>query len=448
MPYTAPTFAQAKTALASRLNDPSKVRWVDAELGTYLREALRTWNAWTSHFRDQGSFSTTMLQAFYDLPTVIPTQRGYTVTTWELIADLQYALLEPAAAGGTWTGTDQFTLAQLSDAIRGVRDAFLRETGAVLTRSETLYGAPAASGRVALAESVSVVRRAAWRPTATQLLQPLLRTDEWAGTHYKPAWPQATTDPNAYSVSATPPLTLQIIPPPAGAGTLDLVSIDQGASIDPLVSSLLGIPDDWAWVIKYGALAELLQHDGLALDPQRAAYCEARYAQGVQAARAAAVVLDARINGVTCLVASLSEADTYSPLWQLLGGTPNTLLLAGQNLVASWPPPGGAGGPWTIALDVVCNAPVPAIDADILQIGQDVYDAILDLAQHTALIKEGPGQTQTAMALLERASGAAGVEIRIQQASQPARSALLGQQSQDRRALAEQLPPIAQTVEG
>jgi hypothetical protein len=52
------------------------------------------------------------------------------------------------------------------------------------------------------------------------------------------------------------------------------------------------------------------------------------------------------------------------------------------------------------------------------------------------------------MALLERASGAAGVEIRIQQASQPSRSALLGQQAQDRRALAEQLPPIAQTVEG
>lgn len=448
MPYTAPTFAAAKTALASRLNDPGKVRWIDAELGAYVREALRTWNAWTSHFRDQGSFVTTMNQAFYDLPTVIPTQRGYTVTNWELIADLQYALLEPAAAGGTWTGTDQFTLAQLSGAVQGVRDQFLRETGAVLSRTETVYAAPPASGRIALDEAVSVVRRAAWRPTASQLLQPLLRTDEWAATHFKPAWPQSTEAPMAYSVSATPPLTLQVIPPPAGEGTLDLVSINQGATIDPLVSSLLGIPDDWAWVIKYGALAELLQHDGLALDPQRGAYCEARYAQGVESARAAAVVLDGRINDVTCQIGSLADADSYSPLWQLLGGVPNSLLLAGQNLLASWPPPGGTGGPWTITLDVVSNAPVPSADGDILQIGQDVYDTILDLAQHTALLKEGPGQLDMATALLDRVTLAAGVELKIQQASQPSRGPLMGQQAQDRRAVQEQLAPIGQSVEG
>mgnify|MGYP001581130618 FL=1 len=76
MSYTAPTLATAQTDLASRLNDPSMVRWLQAELTVYLREALRTWNAWTAHFRDQGSFVTTLAEPFYDLPTEIPTQRG------------------------------------------------------------------------------------------------------------------------------------------------------------------------------------------------------------------------------------------------------------------------------------------------------------------------------------------------------------------------------------
>src|SRR5262245_51909760 len=102
------------------------VHWSGDELAAYLREALRTWNAWTAHFRDQGSFQTVMAEPFYDLPTELPTLRGYTVTNWALVADLQYALMEPPAPGGTWTGTDQFTLEQLSNAIQRRRDQFLR----------------------------------------------------------------------------------------------------------------------------------------------------------------------------------------------------------------------------------------------------------------------------------------------------------------------------------
>lgn len=455
MPYTAPTLTEAQAALASRLNDPGFVRWRAVELAGYLREALRTWNAWTAHWRARASFATTMLEPFYDLPTEIASLRGYTLTNWDLVTDLQYALLEPPAVGGTWSGTDQFTLAQLNTAIQRRRDQFLRETGAVLTRSVTPYAAPASTGRLDLDEAVSVVRRAAWRATATQILYPLLRTDEWAGTHYQPTWGQSTQPPSTYSVSVTPPLTLQLMPPPAAAGDLDLVAIETGAAVDPLVAATLDIPDDFAWVVKYGALADLLGGDALALDPQRAAYCEQRWDQGITAARAAAVVLNAAISDntqspapdVPVVVAALSEADTYSPTWQLVPGVPRHLLLAGQNLVACWPPPGAAGGPWTITVDVVRNAPVPAAAGDILQIGQDVYDTILDLAQHTALFKEGPGQIDTATALLDRAARAAGIELRLQQAAQPARSPIMAQTQQDRRALAEQRQQIPQLAE-
>lgn len=459
MPYTQPNLAQAQLDLASRLNDPGFVHWVQDECTVYIREAIRTWQAWTSHFRDQASFGTTLGEPFYHLPTVIPSLRGYTVTNWELITALQYSLIEPAAPGGTWTGTDQFTLDQLSIAVQRRRDQFLRETGSVLTRSVTNYAAPPTNGRLALSEAVVNVRRAAWRTTTTGLLYPLLVSDEWAGAHYAPFWNASSSalndPPLAYSVSTIPPLTLQLMPPPIGAGDLDLVSINIGAALDSAVEAVLGIPDDFAWVVKYGALADLLSGDGLALDSQRAAYCELRWQQGIEQARSAAIVLNAFLDdtgqsppaGRAIAIGSLSEADRFSPTWQLVPDEPNTLLLAGQSLIALLPPPGAFGGPWTVTLDVVRNAPVPAINTDILQVSQDVYDTVLDIAQHTALFKEGVGQLQQAEALLDRAARAAGIDLRLQQASQPTRTGLTQQQSRDRQQTAEQRAPILQGVE-
>ena len=441
MPFTTPTLAEAKTALAARLFDPNRVRWVGAELTLYIQEALRTWNAWTAYWRDSATFNTVMLQAFYDLPTVIPTLRGQTLTTWNLVTDLQYALLEPAAAGGTWTGTAQFDLDVLSAAIQRRRDQFLRETGAVLTRTETNYPAPPASGKLDLDEAVLIVRRAAWRPTATQLLQPLIRTTNWAADHYAPTtWLTSTQAPSAYATSDVPPITLQIIPPATADGTLDLVSINKGATIDPLVAAPLGVPDDFAWVIKYGALADLLQEDVQALDPQRAQYCEMRWQQGVEMAKRASVVIAGRINDAPCLVNSLNEADRYSPLWQLLAGVPNQLLTAGQTLLATWPP--ANSNAHTVTLDVVRNAPVPSIGTDILQISADVYDSILDIAQHTALFKEGPGTLELAQALIDRAARAAGVELKLQQAKQPERRPALQQTRTDEYATARELDSV------
>ena len=440
MAYTVPTLAQAQTALAARLNDPNMIHWQSAELTVYLIEALRTWAAWTAHWREGATFVTAAMQPFFDLPTVIPTLRQQSVTQQDLITSMQYSLLEPATPT-VWTGTDQFTLAQLTTAIARRRDLFLQLTGAYLTYSETLYGAPAATGRLDLDESILLVQRALWRPTATQLLQPLRRTDEWAADHFKPAWPTSTLAPNNYSTSVTPPLTLQLMPPTSLAGTLVLVSVNKGSSFpDPAAAVTLGVPNDWSWVIKYGALADLLQGDGLALDPQRAAYCEQRWQQGVKQAAAAGVVLAARINDVPCRISSVADCDKYQPVWNLLAGRPAFVAIAGQNLIA--PVPMDSFGVAVVDLEVVRNVPVPVAGGDVLQIGGDMYESILDIAQHTALFKEGPAQLQIAMALLDRAAKVAGVTLGLQQASQPSRAPLLEQTSVDTYSTPRYVDPV------
>lgn len=438
--FTAPSLAQAQTALAERLYDPTSVQWLAVENAGYITEALRVWAAWTSLWRDRATVTLVNGQTFYDLPTEIPALRGQTVTNWNLVTDLQYALLEPAAPGGMWTGTDQFDLAELNAAIQRRRDMFLRESGAVITQQQQIVAVPDASGQIAFDEAILILRRLAWIPDATQVAAPLIRDDTWSGTHYAPGWPSDTTGPYAFATSDTPPLTVQLIPPAVAAGTLDIVSINTGAPCDPAVALPLGIPNDWAWVVKYGALMDLLQGDGLALDPGRSAYCQARWEQGVASAQAASVVIAARLNGAPILLDALTDADRYAPLWQAVTGPVQTLLTSGQTLAACWPPPGG--GVQTLTLDVVRNAPVPSLPGDILQVTADVYDAILDYAQHLALFKLGPGQLDASLALLARASGAAGVELRIQQASQPSRRPLLAQTVQEEGVNARTLPAV------
>lgn len=441
MPYAAPTLTEALAALSARLQDPSAVRWTDAEKTRYLREALRTWNAYTSSYRESGTFNLTTQEPFYDLPTVLPALRGYTVTNRDLITDLQYTLLEPPTPTA-WSGSQQFTLADLWTAIERRRDQFLQETGAVVSRTvQTISPSPV--GRIVVPQDVLTVRRMAWH-SSSHFVTPLLRTDEWALTHFSPAWVQTPTrPPSAYSVSATPPLQVQVAPPPLDTGALDLIAVRSGASMDPASNTVLGIPDDWAWVVKFGALADLLGRDGLAVDPARAALAEARWQQGITAATAAGVVLAGRINNQTARIGSVQEADTYSPTWQAVPGIPRRLLTCGQNLIASWPPPGvpSQGGSWSVTLDVVRNMPVPTVGHQALQIGPDAYDIILDYAQSLALWKEGGVQAQQAQSMLgERFFRFCGVTIALQQASQPSRIPLLDQTTQDSRAVARELP--------
>ena len=385
MAYATTTWSSAKSQLLARLHDTSAVFYTNTgtypEVEVYLKEALRTWQVLTAYWRSEESFNTVANTIFYDLEVQISTTRDFTIYDRELVAEIQFHFLEPATPTA-WSGTEQFVLSDLTAALQRRRDQFLAETGIHLTRATQAQGA---TGTVTLPETTIDLRRMAW-VTAGSVYYPLTREDEWALQTYNAGWETAGT-PAAYSIAASAPVTAELAPPPSAAGTLEILSVRSGAALDPTTPVLMGIPDDYCWVVKWGAMADLLSKDGPAYDPSRAAICEARYQQGVQMAKMAICVVQAQIAAAPVPVSSVYEQDMYDATWQNITATqPTALLSAGLNLVALSPKPDAV---YAVKLDVLENADIPANDAAYVQVGQEELGAILDYAQHLAMFKVG-----------------------------------------------------------
>lgn len=437
--YATTTLQDAWTKLGRNLFDPGHVRWSTDELTLCVQQALRTYNALTNHFRAEAAFSSASPEAFYDLPTVLPTLRAQDYTVREAVDLLCLQLLEPVPQGGLWVGTEQFSLQDVLDALQQARDTFLLETGIVQTHSVLTVDPAPVDGLVNLPEEIIALRRLGWK-TADGIVTLLRREDQWGLTNYQTGWQTSSArPPKAFSVSTQPPLVVQLAPITTVAANLDLLTVNRGVVPSLVVpDQSLGVPNDWAWVVLFGALAKLLQRDGLALDPGRSSYCEQRWNHGLDMARAAAVVMSARVNGIQVNIGSVADADFYSPSWPLVPGNPSRVLTAGHTVVALWPPPGvpAGGGDYTILLQVVRNAPVPTEPTDYLQVGPEAVDAILDYAQHLAIMKEGTAQIRASQGLLDQFMELCGTTLAIQYALQPEESAASKQTEQDANVLA------------
>ena len=163
---------------------------------------------------------------------------------------------------------------------------------------------------------------------------------------------------------------LQIVPPLSDRGILDLVYVPRGTVLNPLVPVALGIPDDWSWVVTFGALADVLSKDGLANDPARASYCQQRWEQKSKLPGPPRWSWAGRVNNIPCQVATLTEADDFlSTTGNRPWGTPDTVLTTTGSLVAISPVPDGVYG---ITIDLVRSQIVPTLLTDYLQVGSEV----------------------------------------------------------------------------
>jgi len=392
--YTHTTFAQAKTQLAARLRDSSKQFWLDSELGSLIYEALRTWQMLTGYWRDRGVFNTAASTVFYDLHTKLPLILGLNITTQQSVSALQRSVLEPPTPAA-WSGTNMFTLSDITTALQNRRNQFLVDTGSVLTAINLGAAAPPIS-REQLTDTVINVLRVVWKDVAN-IRYNLFENLEYNSTAYDPTWVTTPGTPNIFSVLSTPPLVLQIIPPPIDIGSLELVVVRTPSSLDSTnAADLINIPDNSEWIARWGALADLLLREGESYDPVRGQYALARYEHGVKVAAEHRHVVQCEINGVPKIPSSVTDYDIYESAWHNTITTPRDVLLMGQNLISTNPV---ADGVYSITADVICNAPTPTLDADFIQIGRQDLEVVLGYAEHIAAFKLGGGEFMSTMPL-------------------------------------------------
>lgn len=423
MPYSWLTLIEAITALAGRLSDPSKIFWIDNELSSYLLESLRTWNSVSQFYRDRCTFNTQDSIAFYDLtqssnPNSItggtgsgasnpPALLGYSLTERNLINNIEYHLIEPINTTWTnWNGTDQFTMDDIVRAIERRRNLFLLLTGLHLTNSQVNIAI--GDGRTSLSDSIQLIRRVAWVDIDGSHL-PLWREDEQSANFLSPNWAINPSTPIAYSTILSPPVAIQVIPPPNDNGILDLVTVNNPSNLNEQVGTLLNIPDDFAWVVKWGALADLLGRDGQAFDPARSEYCEKRFQEGVRFALLGGTINNVVLDGITIAPSDISDFDSMLPTWQNIsvttGGNLEDIAILGRNLIAISPVPNAEAH--SVQLDIVRNMPIPSMGGDFIQVGREHIDAILDYAVHLAMFKVGGTEFIATLELANRALGQA-----------------------------------------
>lgn len=396
-PYSYSTFADYKTALAQRLYDPGKVFWTDAELALYIQDALRTWNALTSFWRDDFLFSSVSGQTWYDLPAQAAALAPYTTTDQALYTLMQYHLLEPPS-GLTWTGSKQFSISDFANAASRRLDEIIGLTACRLSRITV----PAVAGRTILPDTVIDVRRLAYLP-ALGNPSTIYPEDTWGEQSFDPLYtlnPAGT--PETYLLSTEPPISFDVNRPPGAAGSYEaIVAATQGLlPTSPISATLLQMPDNWAHVLRWGVLADLLNHESYAKDVPRATYCEQRYRMGLKLLSQAPALLALRVNNVPLQIDSVRAADDYDASWQSEDdGPPTKAYYAGLNLLALAPAPDI--GPYSLSATVVENAPLPVVDLDPIPVARDIREAILDYAQHVAAFKQGGAEFTATLPLLE-----------------------------------------------
>jgi hypothetical protein len=401
--YSYLTFGQAKQQVSNRLFDPNQVFWTNTEVGLYLIEALRTWNALTGFWRGDFLFSTTTGTTWYDLTntTQMPnTLRPLTVLDTNIYTLLQYHLLEPVS-WNPWIGNSaQFTADNLLSATQRRRDEILGISGCVTARRTV----SAVAGRTVLPDSVIDVRRMAYLP-AVGSPSTIWPDDLWSENAFNTGFPNLPAGtPTTYLLSAEPPISFDTDRPPGSAGSYELLTLEAGPALSISTPSTLLIPDDWTHVIKWGVLSSLLSHESNAKDSLRAEYATQRYRMGIAALTKCPALLGLRVGNVTLPIDSVADADHYRATWQsLVPGKPDAAYYAGLNLLALAAQPDSNGGNnYSTQATVVENAPVPASDGDFLQAGRDELSAILDYAQHLAAFKLGGAEFLSTMPLLTR----------------------------------------------
>ena len=190
------------------------------------------------------------------------------------------------------------------------------------------------NGSIELPDHTIDVRRVMWQD-ANNNFYTLWRVDQFDLTSTAPGWFTTPGLPSDYSTVLQQPIMIQLSPPPKDVGSLIILANNSGGLLTPQNSpTVLGVPSDFSWIVRFGALANLFSQDGPGQDSSRAQYCQTRWNDGIQLARIANFVRFAYQDGTPNFVSAMSELDYTKPVWvRSLPGVPTSVGLNG-NIIA------------------------------------------------------------------------------------------------------------------
>lgn len=204
----------------------------------------------------------------------------YNFPTCELLEEIQMHLLETPNEGASWS-SGIWTLTEVMNSLNRRISRFLMETGVL--QEHTTIAVAANVDWVDLPSDLIDIRRVAWDTGST--IAELPREDSFSADSALPTWETTgASAPVAYTQFPEESLRIQLIRESTSAGTVDLIYVRNPGTVERNCLPM-PIPDEWAVYVKYGVLADLFGKEGEGNDPERAAYCESRYEEGVALAR-------------------------------------------------------------------------------------------------------------------------------------------------------------------
>lgn len=395
--YSQTTLDDFTTQLSQILDDPAQVYWTLPELQWATREAMYVWGSLTNYWRARGTFNTRINTVgnqgnspYYTLPVqAVPLLRPRNTTLNQMVTEIEYMLLE-SPSGITGAGfSGQVSILSILQAVQRAVNRFIIDTKFLASVSIVLTPGPFPDGLVDFSVpppsllSTVFIHSLEWFATISGTYTPLWRQDAWETDHDMSTFQPGI--PVCYSESQLSPLQLQLSPVPSSDGTLRSVQARSIALNFTNPISILPLPNEWIYAVKYAALADLLGADSQLNDPMRAQYANMRYGQAVAAAKDARSIMRLTIGGVPIPIDSMAALDAAQPYWRNQIGPPQTAGVT-YDMLAFSPLPDQAYG---VSIDVVQAAPVPLVGTDFIQVGFEDIPHLLDYCTHVLLFKCG-----------------------------------------------------------
>lgn len=235
----------------------------------------------------------------------------------DLLNEIQYHLVEPPNTGDSYF-SEQWTREEVLGYARNRQNTFLKDSALLLKRVALVY--TPGQQRQPLPVDWVITQRIVWADSDGTYKE-LPRSDGWDADYGQSTWNVDTpAKPEVYMDEELPSLVVNIVPTPSNTGTPEILYVYQvplplsdfnstmridefapyprvagmpiqdryrwtsvGLSL-PIASLPLEAPDDFCPAIKYGVMADMLSKVGRGQDLVRAAYCESRYQEGLEAA--------------------------------------------------------------------------------------------------------------------------------------------------------------------